>query len=68
MMLPDRRTPEIREARPGVFVLELRRTRRWPAEELGVLIRTGTTWTVLGPEGVLSDVPSFHDAVAALRE
>ncbi|PPG58730.1 hypothetical protein C5C27_10350 [Rathayibacter sp. AY2B7] len=67
-MLPDRRTPEIREARPGVFVLELRGTRRRPAEELGVLIRTGATWTVLGPEGVLSDVSSFHDAVAALRE
>ena len=67
-MLPDRRTPEIREARPGVFVLELRRTRRRPAEELGVLIRSGTTWTVLGPDGVRADVTSFHEAVEALRE
>jgi len=64
--LPDRRSPEVREARPGLFVLELRRTRMRPAEELGVVVRTGGTWTALSLEGVAVGVDTFHEAVSAL--
>ena len=66
MRLPDRRSPEVREARPGLFVLELRRTRTRPAQELGVLVRTGPTWTVLSLEGVAAGVGTFHEAVSTL--
>lgn len=60
------RSPEVREVRPGVFVLELPRTRRRPAEELGVVVRSGETWTAVGPSGVLAGVDSFQEAVTAL--
>lgn len=52
--------------REGVFVLEIPSTRRRPAEELGVVVRDGTTWTGIGLGGVLAEADSFQEAVAAL--
>lgn len=67
MRLQRRRSPEVRELREGVFVLEVPGTRRRPAEELGVVVRDGATWTGIGPAGVLAEVHSFQEAVAALE-
>ncbi|AZZ53717.1 MULTISPECIES: hypothetical protein [Rathayibacter] len=67
LRLPDRRTPEIRETGPGAFVLELRRTRRRPAEELGLLLRDRGRWIAIGPEGVLASAESFDEALATLQ-
>ncbi|NRG40847.1 hypothetical protein GTU73_02580 [Rathayibacter sp. VKM Ac-2804] len=50
-----------------MFVLELRRTRRRPAEELGLLLRDRGRWIAIGPEGVLASAESFDEALATLQ-